>query len=733
MKCFPLYTQHDAMDCGPTCLRMITAFYGKNYPSAYLREQCFITHDGVSMLGISEAAEKLGFHTIGIQTNIEKLTNDIPLPCILHWNQNHFAVLYKIRKTKRTTFFYIADPAGIKIRYKKEEFMHCWISNKNGNNYTGVALCLEPTPAFYNNDIYDDEPINRKSITFLFSYLKPYKNLIAQLFIGLVVGSILQLMLPFLTQSVVDFGITNQNIGFIYIVLFAQLILVISSTSVEFIRGWILLHIGMRVNISLISDYLAKLMRLPVAYFDTKMTGDILQRINDHNRIQSFLTSTSLSTLFSIINVIIFGLVILFYNVVIFSIFFGGSLLYISWIWIFMKQRATLDHKIFAQNSANQSNMIQLVNGMQEIKLNACEHRKRWEWEHIQARIYKINRKRLALAQYQQSGGILINQLKNTIITALVATLVVNGKITLGMMLSIQYIIGLLNSPIDQLISFFRQYQDARLSIERLQDVYEKEDETVSRETMIRNITDENIEIKKLTFRYDKLCEKPVLDNINIIIPKGKTTAIVGLSGSGKTTLLKIILGFYKPDSGEVIIGSSNIENYDKRNWHKCCGIVMQDGFIFSDTIARNIAPADEYIDEEKMTKAADTANIKEFIEELPLGYNTKIGAEGHGLSTGQKQRILIARAVYKNPKYIFMDEATNSLDTKNENIIMKKLSSFIQKRTAIIIAHRLSTVKNADNIVVMQNGKISEQGRHEELISMKGVYYTLVRNQLNI
>ncbi len=733
MKTFPLYTQHDAMDCGPTCLRMITAFYGKSYPAAYLREQCFITHEGVSMLGISEAAEKIGIHTIGIQTDMERLTDDVPLPCILHWNQNHFVVLYRIKKTKKNVFFYIADPAGSKIKYTGEEFEQCWISSRSEEKRTGVALCLEPTPDFYNKDEFDDEPTNRKTFTFLFSYLNPYRKLIIQLFIGLTTGSILQLILPFLTQSVVDFGIANQDIGFIYIVLLAQLVLVISSTSVEFIRGWILLHIGMRVNISLISDYLAKLMRLPVAYFDTKMTGDILQRINDHTRIQSFLTNTSLSTLFSIVNVIIFGIVILFYSRVIFFIFFGGSLLYIGWVWIFMKQRATLDNKMFAQNSANQSNMVQLVNGMQEIKLNACEQRKRWEWEHIQARIYRITVKGLALAQYQQSGGILINQLKNVIITALVATLVVKGKITLGMMLSIQYIIGQLNSPIDQLINFFRQYQDARLSLDRLQEVYDKKDETDTGKPLIMNIPDADIQIKGLTFRYDKLNDKPVLDNINLNIPRGKTTAIVGLSGSGKTTLLKIILGFYSPDSGEVTVGNSNIENYDKRMWRKSCGIVMQDGFIFSDTIARNIAPAAEHIDEERMTKAADTANIREFIEELPLGYNTKIGAEGHGLSMGQKQRILIARAVYKNPKYIFMDEATNSLDANNEKTIMKKLATFMQERTAIVIAHRLSTVKDADNIAVMQDGKICEQGCHEELIRLKGVYYTLVKNQLNV
>ncbi|MBQ9261606.1 MAG: peptidase domain-containing ABC transporter [Prevotella sp.] len=732
MKLFPLFNQHDAMDCGPTCLRMVAAFYGRHFSLQYLRENCFISRQGVSMLGISKAAEKLGMHTIGLRIPISRLIEDVPLPCIIHWNQNHFVALYRIEKSKRGFLFHVADPAGSKVTYTEEEFKRCWLSGRNDGEDEGVALCLEPTPDFYNRSDEDDKQ-DRRSMLFLFQYLRPYKKLILQLFIGLGTGSLIQLILPFLTQSIVDFGITNQNLGYIYLVLIAQMVLVISSTSVEFIRGWILLHIGMRVNISLISDYLAKLMRLPIAYFDTKMTGDILQRINDHTRIQEFLTSTSLSTLFSIVNIIIFGLVILFYNWLIFLIFFIGSGLYIAWVWVFMKRRAVLDHKMFAQNSANQSNMVQLVGGMQEIKLNGCEQQKRWEWEHIQARIYRITVKGLALSQYQQSGGVLINQMKNAIITALVAALVIKGNITLGMMLSIQYIIGQLNSPVDQLIGFVRKYQDAKLSLDRLQDIYIKDDEQPVGKTLIADIKNADIKIEHLSFRYDKLNEKPTLDDINLTIPKGKATAIVGLSGSGKTTLLKMILGFYAPDKGKVVLGNSDISNYDKREWRKHCGTVMQDGFIFSDTIARNIAPGEERIDEDRMQEAADTANIRDFIEELPLGYNTKIGAEGHGLSMGQKQRILIARAVYKNPEFIFMDEATNSLDANNEHLIMEKLNRFMKGRTSIVIAHRLSTVRDADNIVVLQGGKICEQGTHQELINSRGVYYTLVKNQLNV
>lgn len=727
---FTLYTQHDSMDCGPTCLKMIAAYYGKNYSLQYLRENCFITNEGVSLLGISEAAEILGFHTIGLLSPIDQLIDEIILPCIIHWNQRHFVVLYKVIKRKKSIFFYVADPSGKKIKYTINEFKRCW-ANEEGY---GIVLQITPTPEFYHyvQDRTDTEKTNRNFI-FLFEYLKPYKKLILQLCIGLIVGSMIQLILPFLTQSIVDFGIVNQNIEYIYLVLIAQLTLIISNTSVEFIRGWILLHVGMRVNISLISDYLSKLMRLPIAYFDTKLTGDILQRINDHTRIQDFLTNTSLATLFSIVNIIIFGIVILVYNWIIFLIYFIGSVLYIIWIQLFMKHRATLDYKMFAQNAANQSNIVQLVNGMQEIKLNACEQNKRWEWEHIQARMYKISIKNLALSQYQQSGTVLINQIKNIIITALVATFVIKNEITLGMMLSIQYIIGQLNSPIDQLINFFNQYQDARLSLQRLQEVYTKNDEREINKIAINEINNEDIRIENLSFKYDKLNENPTLDNINITFAKGKTTAIVGLSGSGKTTLLKLILGFYHPDNGKIILGSSNINNYDIREWRRNCGVVMQDGFIFSDTIARNIVPGKENIDKIRLENSAKIANIKDFIESLPLKYNTKIGAEGHGLSMGQKQRILIARAIYKNPHYIFMDEATNSLDANNEQTIMGNLNNFIKGKTAIIIAHRLSTVKNADNIIVLQEGKVHEQGSHEQLLKKKGVYYSLVKNQLCI
>lgn len=728
---FPFFAQHDAMDCGPACLRMVAAFHGRFFSLEGLRERAHLSREGVSLLGISEAADTIGLRTTGVLVSFDELTT-APLPCIVHWNQEHFVVVYNMTTRKGKSYVDVADPAGGKQRYTKDEFCRCWISSGHDDKPVGIALLLEPSPEFY---AQEGDRVNRRGFSFLLNYIRPYRSFITQVMIGLVIGSLLQLILPFLTQSIVDVGVATNDISYIWLVLIAQLMLIISSTATEFIRGWILLHLGTRVNIALISDFLIKLMRLPMGYFDTKMTGDILQRINDHTRIQHYLTNSSLNILFSAFTIVLFSIVLLLYNLAVFSIFVVGSVLYFSWVWIFMKRREALDHKNFALQSANQSNVIQLVNGMQEIRLNGCEQQKRWEWERLQARMFRLRIKGLALAQYQDSGGVLINQTKNLLITALVAKLVIDGTMTLGMMLAVQYIIGQLNSPVDQLINFLRESQDAKLSLERLGEIHEKEEEEPALHPGIQKIpARQDIVLRNVVFGYDTTrMGSPVIRGIDLHIPAGKQTAIVGSSGSGKTTLVKLMLGFYPLQQGEIWLGNQRLNTYSMREWRKKCGVVMQDGFLFSDSIARNIAPGGESIDQEKLLNAVEAAHIRDYIESLPLGYNTKIGQEGIGLSQGQKQRILIARAIYKDPEVVFLDEATNALDTNNERAIMQQLERFMNGRTSIVVAHRLSTVRNADQIVVIDQGAIVEQGTHEELLKKEGAYYRLVKNQLDV
>lgn len=731
MRKFPHYKQHDAMDCGPTCLRMIAAFYGRHYSLERLRQKSRITKEGVSLLGVSEAAESLGFRTMGVSISFEQLC-EAPLPCIVFWNQQHFVVVYDIKKHKNGFTVYVADPAGERLKYTQDEFCRNWISNEDEGVPHGIALLLEPSPEFYS---YEGETEQRTGFRFLFSYLRPYKKMVVQLILGLILGSLLLLILPFLSQAVVDIGISTYNLNFVYLVLAAQLVLTFSNATVQFIRGWILLHLGSRINIALISDYLIKLTRMPMGYFDTKMVGDILQRINDHTRIQDYLTNSSLNVLFSFFNIVILGLVLAFYSLKIFGVFMIGSLLYFLWVWLFMKKRAELDHKNFAQQSANQSTVIQLITGMQEIKLNACEQQKRWGWEAIQARLFRIRVKGMALSQYQDSGAIFINQTKNILITALVAKFVIDGEMTIGMMVAVQYIIGQLNSPVDQIIEFARKTQDARLSLDRLSDLQTQEDEATLDDSRIQEIpSGKNLLAGGLYFAYDGTSEGIyVLNDVGIMIPSGKKTAIVGTSGSGKTTLLKLFLGYYPPQKGIILLGENRLDNYSRKEWRSRCGIVMQEGFIFSDSIARNIAPAAEIIDKERLLMAATMANLSDFIDSLPLGYNTKIGNDGHGLSQGQKQRILIARAIYKDPEFVFLDEATNALDANNEKVIMENLNKFFKGRTSIIVAHRLSTVRDADQIIVLDKGKVVEVGTHDDLSEKKGAYYHLVKNQLEL
>lgn len=725
---FPNYLQTESKDCGPTCLKIIAKHYSKVLKTETLRQYSETNREGSNLMMLSDAAEKIGFRSIGVKRSVQQL-EEVSLPCILHWNKFHYVVLYKIKKE----IYYISDPAIGLISYNQEEFLKFWIGN-NANETTeeGIALLLEPTPKFHQSE-FDKEEKNIFGFALLFKYIFPYKLFIIQLIIGLLAGSLLELIFPFLTQSIVDVGIQNQNIHFIYLILFAQLFLFVGKTALELIRSWILLHLSTRINISLISDFFIKLMNLPISFFDVRMTGDIMQRINDHHRIERILTTSSLSVLFSLINMFIMGGVLAYYNLKIFTVFFIGSFCYFLWVILFLKRREKLDYKRFAEVSQEQSKVIELINGMQEIKLHNAEKQKRWGWEYVQARLFKVSMKGLVLEQTQNIGSNFINEIKNIIIIFLSAKLVIDGQITLGMMLAISSIVGSLNGPILQLINFIREAQDAKISLARLSEIHEKEDETQQEETQTHDIPkDSDIVIKDVTFKYIG-SDVNVLDNLNLTISANKVTAIVGTSGSGKTTLMKLLLKFYEPNSGEILVDKTPLKTIAQKTWRAHLGTVMQEGYIFNDTIANNIAIGVDIVNKERLVYAADVANIKDFIQDYPLGFNTKIGMEGVGMSTGQKQRLLIARAVYKNPEMLFFDEATSALDANNEKEIMRKLDIFFKNKTVVVIAHRLSTVMNADQIVVLEKGKIVEIGNHQELVKLKGSYYELVRNQLQL
>jgi len=798
---FPQYRQLDQMDCGPTCLRMIAKHYGKHFSAQTLREKSFISREGVSMLGIAEAGESIGFKSVGVKITLDKLVLEVPLPCILHWGQNHFVVLYAISRSplilgrqflagiwggrkanvelhsifdempegcmqpplnngtyskgRRNEIFYIADPAKGLISYTSSEFEEQWLSANNNLKKEGVALLLEPTSRFYEEE---EETVSGMHFSQLIGFILRYKRLVVQLCLGMLAGSGLSLLMPFLTQSIVDVGIGTQNLSFIYLLLIAQMVLLCSSAGIDFLRGWILLHISTRINLTILSEFLLKLMKLPVSFFDVKNFGDIMQRIGDHHRIENFLTGQTLSVLFSLFNLFIFGFVLAYYQLSIFMVAIGASILYAIWVVLFLRQRRKLDTKRFDISARNQSQIVQLIQGMQDIKLSGAETLKRWEWERTQAQLFKWNVKNLSLSQFQQAGGLIINQSKNIFITFLAAKAVIEGQLTLGGMMSVQYILGQFNAPIERMIGFLQSWQDARISLERLNEVHGLADEEPFHQSN-RKEWDQKQDIKlvNVTYSYPGAGNEPVLTNINLTIPHGKTTAIVGTSGSGKTTLLKLLLRFYEPQKGSILLKSQrkiqalsldDLEYVQKelvidselglnfishKAWRKQCGVVMQDGFIFSDNVARNIAVGEEVIDQERLYQAACIANIHEFVESLPLGYYTKIGAEGKGISQGQKQRILIARSVYKNPQMLLFDEATNALDANNESIIVRNLKSFFQGRTVVVVAHRLSTVKHADQIVVMEKGEIVEVGTHAELILTKGKYFELVSNQLEL
>ena len=731
MKKFPSYRQLDKMDCGPTCLRIIASHYGRSWSLQTLRERCHISREGVSLLGISDAAEAVGFRTMGVKLTFRQLCEEAVLPCIVHWRQNHFVVVYRIERRRGRTWVHVSDPASGLLRYTQEQFLKSWISIRGEDTADspaeglGIALLLEPTPKFYEEK---GEEEMRPGFRGMLEYLRPYRQFIVQLLLAMLTGSIISLILPFLTQSVIDTGIGTGDLNFIVVILVAQVVLVLGQMANELIRSWLMLHMTTRVSISLISDFLAKLMRLPISFFDSKMTGDIMQRIGDHSRIQTFLTGSLLSIVMAAVTFVVYSAVMGGYDLRILGIFILGSALYIGWVLLFLRRRRKLDYMRFQEAAANQSSIVQLIAGMQDIKLNGCERQKRWEWERIQARLFNVSVKGLALGQTQQVGGTFIDQIKNVLISFLAAKAVIDGDMTLGMMTAMQYIIGQLNAPISQFIGF------VQISLERLGEIHERRDEEDAEGDYIREIPiGADIKFRNVDFQYNGPHSEKVLDGVSVTIPHDRVTAIVGASGSGKTTMVKMMLGFYEPVSGEVLLGGRRIGDYSPSAWREQCGTVMQEGFIFSDTIAGNIGVSDGSPDMERVRQAVETANIGKFIDGLPLRYNTKIGAEGNGVSTGQKQRLLIARAAYRDARYLFLDEATNSLDANNEKVIMERLDTLFRGRTVVIVAHRLSTVRNADNIIVLDRGRVVEQGTHRELTERRGYYYRLVRNQLEL
>lgn len=725
---FPFVKQHDSMQCGIACVNMICRFYGKVIPMQSLEKFCQPSKEGVSLKGIADLCSALNIESVAGRASLQDLSS-CPLPCILHWNQNHFVVLYKIDRSGSR--FWISDPAKGKYKLSSEDISKHWLSTVTNNSEKGIAMFFNKTEGFDSLDLANHE--GKRSFRFLFSYLLRYKKYFTSIILGLLLGCLLQLIMPFLTQAIVDLGIRHKDIGLIWLILLGELMIVIGRTVTDFIRRWLLLHISMRINISLVSDFFIKLLKLPMSFFDTKLLGDLLQRIGDHTRVQNFLTGKVLNIIFTSLSFAIFGVVLFVYDHLIFGIFVAGSVSYALWITSFLRRRKVLDYELFEQQARNQNKTYQLITAIQEIKLQDCERRRRWEWEDSQADLFSVQMKVLKLKQTQEAGSVFINEVKNIIITVLAATAVINDQMTLGEMLAVQYIMGQLNSPVEQFMAFIYSLQDVRISLERINEIHDGKNEETDKNQASGFKTKKDISLANVDFKYDPHALKKTLTDVSFDIPEGKVTAIVGASGSGKTTLIKLMLGYYPVLSGSVSIAGTNINEYNLKWWRRHCGVVMQDGVIFSESIARNIAVDDGEIDVQRLEEAAGIANIHEYIMGLPLKYNTQIGRDGVGLSQGQKQRILIARVVYKNPDFIFLDEATNALDAKNERAIVENLNEFYKGRTVVVVAHRLSTVKNADRIIVLDKGCVAESGNHNTLIEKKGIYYNLVKNQLEL
>lgn len=733
---YPFFHQLDAMDCGPACLQMLTAYYNhRPYDLPYLRELCYATRNGVSLEGISNAAEAIGFRTQAVHTTFEHFRQHMIFPCIVFWRQRHFVVVYRIENRRtwqgKQKCVIVGDPAFGIVRYTVQEFLNGWLCEQEGKE-AGIALMLAPSGEGLKNS--EKDRYRHFSFSYIGRYMRPYFRPLLWVCVCMLLNLIIQMVFPFLTQALVDVGIENSSLNYILLILGAQLVLSLSVLVFELVQSWILLHVVTKVNIAMIADFITKMLKLPIHFFDSKNTGDIMQRIDDNQRVENFFTASSVRTFFSLFSFLVFSIILGYYNVLMLLVFIAGHALYIVWTTLFLKVRRRLDFKRFDEEAKNQSNIVQIIQGAEEIKLNGCEQKMRQNWENIQRELFGISIKGMKVEQVQNIGSFFITNVVNTGLMAYAAWLVVDGNITLGMMMSLTYIIGQLKGPIQSFASFIYAWQDARISLERLAEVHLKKDEdelNTNKQTTWNPQGD--IRLQNVMFSYYGTAHSAVLHDFDLTIEHGKVTAIVGESGSGKTTLLKLLLGYYAPQQGDIQIGNLDLKDINTRNWRAHCAAVMQNGFVFSASIAENIGIKDEKLDMERIREAARLANIDDFISELPLGYQTKIGQEGGGLSQGQKQRILIARAVYRNPEYLFFDEATNALDASNERKVMENMNRFFKGRTVVVIAHRLSTVCNADKIVVLKKGRIVEEGRHEELVRLKGYYYNLVKDQLQL